>query len=729
MEKLFRTAAATFAILLAVAAAAAPRKDLTLADVLKPGAFGGNQPRQVKWMPDGRAFCYFDPGPPGEAGDLMACDAVTLNRRVLLGQSTFRDAYGKLSGLKGEPLAKAAFRSYAFSPGGRFLVLEMTDGVYLWDLETASLSRILTQADHAETVTVSPDEKMVAFTSKGSLFALDRASGAKTLLAGGSAPLVTCGEADWLYGEELDLDRAFWWSPDGSKVAYLRFDETGVYRDPLVDESENHPEVRLQFYPRPGDALPKVSLHWVAATGGDSHPVPGGDSGEGYLPLVAWLPDSGGLLFSLYNRAQDQLELYRADLAGRAPSLVLDERQPAWVNVPDGPVFLKDGRFLWLSERDGFARPYLCSFDGKRPLPLTRGPWVVDSILGVDETKGFVYLSGNRENPLGCQVLRADLKGKRVDLVSSAAGWHAATLSPGAAWYLDSASGVLSPETLSLVSTQSGKARVVMANPAAELAEYGFVTPEFLRIAAADGTTLHAMLIKPRDFDPGKSYPAIVEVYGGPHAQVVQDRWSGRWMPLYQLWAQRGFAVFAADNRGSARRGKAFEDALCKRLGKTELEDQLAALGALKALPFVDGGRVGLWGWSYGGFMTLYALTHTDAFACGFAVAPVSDWLDYDACYTERYLKLPKDNPEGYRDSSPVNDAENLKGRLFFAHGLLDDNVHFANSARMADALLKAGKSFDTAYYPRMTHSIHEKPARLDLFTRMAEFFKDTLKP
>ena len=198
-------------------------------------------------------------------------------------------------------------------------------------------------------------------------------------------------------------------------------------------------------------------------------------------------------------------------------------------------------------------------------------------------------------------------------------------------------------------------------------------------------------------------------------------------MPLYQLWAQNGFVVFTADNRGSARRGKAFEDTLFKRLGKTELEDQLAALGALKAMPFVDGSRVGLWGWSYGGFMTLYALTHTDAYACGFAVAPVSDWLDYDACYTERYLKLPKDNPGGYRDSSPVNAAANLKGRLFFAHGLMDDNVHFANSAMMADALLKAGKPFDTAYYPRMNHSIHEKPARLDLFARMLDFFQSNL--
>lgn len=729
MKGFARTLAMGLAVLGALAATASPRKDLSLAEALKSGAFGGSQLRQVKWMPGGKAFCYFDPAPPGEAGDLMACDAATLKRRVILAQTAFREAYGKIAGVKEDILAKAVFRSYAFSPQGRFLVLQLPDGVYLWEVQTSSPRRITTEADQAETITFSPDEAKVAFTSKGSLFALDLGSGVKTLLAEGAAPLVTCGEVDWLYGEELDLDRGFWWSPDGSKVAYLRFDETGVYQDPLVDESGNHPQVRSQFYPRPGDALPKVSLRWVAATGGESHPVTGGDSGEGYLPRVVWLPDSGALIYALYDRAQDRLALHRAALSGGSPTLVLEERSATWVNVPDGPMLLKDGRFLWLSERDGFARPYLYSPDGKPPLPLTRGAWAVDSILGVDENRGFVYLSGNRENPLGCQVLRADLKGREVDLVSPAEGWHAATLSPGAAWYLDGASSVLSPEILSLVSTKDGKARVVSANPAPELDEYGFVKPEFLRLAAADGTILHAMLIKPRDFVPGKKYPAIVEVYGGPHAQVVQDRWSGRWMPLYQLWAQSGFVVFSADNRGSSRRGKAFEDTLYRRLGKIELEDQLSALGALKGMPFVDGARVGLWGWSYGGTMTLYALTHTDAYACGFAVAPVSDWLDYDACYTERYLKLPKDNPEGYKDSSPVNFAANLKGNLFFAHGLMDDNVHFANSAMMVDALLKAGKPFGTAYYPRMDHSIHEKPARSDLFARMLEFFKENLKP
>ena len=727
MKGFARPLAATLILLFALSSAAA-RKDLTLADTLKPGAFGGALPRQVKWMPDGKAFCLFEAS-AGEASDLMAVDPDTLRRRVVLSQASFREAYGKLTGLKGEALTKVAFRSYAFSPKGRFLQMDLPDGNFLWDLKASALRRLSAAETGAEGLTFSPDESKVAFTVKGSLLVLDLATGNETLLAEGRAPAVTYGEVDWLYGEELDLHRGFWWSPDGSKVAFLRFDETGVYQDPMVDESGDHPVVQPQFYPRPGDALPKVSLFWIGVSGGQSHAVAGADSGEGYLPLAGWLPDSKGIAYALYNRAQDRLLLQCAGLDGGPPKILLEERWPTWINLPEGPRFLKDGRFLWMSERDGFAHLYLCATDGRPPLQLTEGPWVVDSLLTVDEVNGQVYFLANRENPLGCQVFRVDLSGKKLERLSPPTGWHTADVSPDARWTLDDHSTVSEPNTLSLVDTRSGKTRFVAESRPADLGEYGFVAPQFMEAKSADGQTLHAMVIKPRDFDPAKRYPAIVEVYGGPHAQVVQDRWSPRWMPLYQLWAQSGFIVFIADNRGSARRGKGFEDPLYKRLGKIELEDQLAALDALKRLPFVDGARIGLWGWSYGGYMTLYALTHTDAFACGFAVAPVSDWLNYDACYTERYLKFPTDDADGYQESSPVHAAGGLKGNLFFAHGLMDDNVHFANSAMMVDALLKAGKPFGTAYYPRMTHSIHEKPARADLFARMLAFFKANLKP
>jgi dipeptidyl-peptidase-4 len=262
------------------------------------------------------------------------------------------------------------------------------------------------------------------------------------------------------------------------------------------------------------------------------------------------------------------------------------------------------------------------------------------------------------------------------------------------------------------------------------LEEYGFVRPEFLTLKGPDGTTLHAKVSKPRDFDPSKKYPAVVEVYGGPHMQVVQDRWISRFEVIEQLWRQNGFVCFSVDNRGSDRRGKAFEESLLKRTGKFELEDQLAGLAALRALPYVDGDRVALWGWSYGGYMTCYALTHapSTAYRCGVAVAPVTDWLNYDSCYTERYLKLPKDNPDGYKDSSPVFSAAALKASLFLAHGLVDDNVHFGNSAQMVDALFKAKVPFEYAYYPKMDHGIRGPDARLDLFTRILAFFEKNLK-
>ena len=717
------------ALLVSAASAASPRKDLTVAEALRPGAFGGGQPREVTWAPGSKAFYYLEPGAKGKAGNLMACDAATLAKTPVLTQTAFRDAFAHLANLKGEEAAQAAFRSFRISPKGSYLLLETSGGPCLWNLATRTLKRLATEEEGADTVTFSPDETRVAFTAKGNLYDEHLADGVRTTLAEGKAPFITCGAVDWLYGEELDMDRALWWSPDGTKVAFLRFDETGVYQDPMVDESVNHPEVKPQFYPRPGDVLPRVSLHWVRAEGGPVHEVPGAMSDGGYLPRALWLPSGTGLVYALYNRAQDRLVLYQAGLEAGGGHKVWEESWPTWVNVPPAPLFLKDDRFLWLSERDGTSHIYLCSLDGKPPLQLTRGPWAVDAILGVDEAKGRLVFSCDRDGATGCQIYRTDLKGGKEIRLSDGRGWHAATCSPDARWYLDSASSAAVPDVLSLVSLKDGKARVVAPNPAPELEEYGFVRPEFMTVTTPDGTALNAWVIKPRDFDPAKKYPVIAEVYGGPHAQIVQDRWNGRWIPIGQLFAQNGFVCFAVDNRGSARRGKAFEDVLFKRLGKAELADQLAGLEALKKLPYVDGSRIGLWGWSYGGFMTTYALTHAGAYACGFAVAPVTDWLNYDACYTERYLKLPKDNPEGYKDSSPVNAAGGLHAPYYLAQGLMDNNVHFENSARMADAFYKAEKPFLMAYYPRMDHGIAGKEARRDLFTRMLEFFTANLKP
>jgi dipeptidyl-peptidase-4 len=570
----------------------------------------------------------------------------------------------------------------------------------------------------------------VAYADSRGLWVVDLAGGPPRLLAEAPSDEILLGRPDWLYREELDFESGLLWSPDGKRIAYWVFDETGVPAFPMVDAREVHPEVEPQFYPRPGDPNPRVRLRVADAVSGASVGVAGADSGDGYLPRAAWTPDGSSLAFVLLDRRQKRLRLLLSDLSGGPPRTVLEETSSSWINFVGPPRFLRDGRrFLWTSERDGFAHLYLVGLAGGPPAPLTRGGWVVDDLLAVDEKRGHLFFSGNREDPTGCQIYRTDLGGGPPVLLTDGKGWHEAEVSPDGAWFLEvhSRRGV-APRT-ELVRTRDGRARTLYENAAPELAEYGFVTPEPVTLKTADGTVLYGRLSRPRDFDPSKRYPAVVDVYGGPHAQMVQDRWVGRWEMIGHLFAQAGFVVFSLDNRGSWRRGAAFEGALTGRLGKIELEDQMAGVAYLKALPFVDPDRLGIWGWSYGGFMTLYALAHAPAgtFRAGAAVAPVSDWATYDTCYTERYLGLPAENPEGYRASSTESAAAAVSGRLLMMHGLSDDNVHFQNSVRMAEALLKAGRPFDTAFYPGQDHGIRERTHRRDLFARMLAFFEEAL--
>jgi len=714
-------------LLLFVLPAAAQRPTLTPAEaVALAGRRDRTVPLQMEWSADGRRLLALEAGEEGKAGDLVALDPATLKRTVLLSAAALPAA----AGASAKPGPAPTVRGFTVLADGR-LLLRTPSGLFLYEPGTTTLLRFLPGEEGAENPALAPDTSAVAFTKDGSLCLRPLPAGPTRLLAQGSAPDLLCGEPDWLYGEELDLSTAFWWSPDSRRIAFLVFDERAVPGYPLPELTEVHPEAALQKYPRPGDANPTVRLEVVEVATGTRSAVPGGESGEGYLPWAAWAPGGKALLFSRLNRAQDRLEVLRWEVGSPAPALLFAETARAWVNVLGPPRFLSDGRLLWTSERDGFAHLYISDAAGSRFTALTEGPWVVDDILAVDEKAGAVFFSGNRDGVLGQQAYRVPLRGGPAARLSGAAGWHDDAVAAGGRWLLDRRSRGDQPVETALLDLSGRRPeRVLNRASRAEYDRYGFFAPEFVEIPAADGTVLHGQLTRPRDFDPAKRYPVIVEVYGGPGMQVVQDRWSGRWEPIYQMFLQRGFVLFSLDNRGSARRGREFESATLKRLGERELADQLVGLAWLKSQPFVDGNRVGIWGWSYGGTLTCYALANAPAgsYAAGAAVAPVTDWLNYDTCYTERYMKLPAENEAGYAAAAPVRAAARFTAPLLLLHGLADDNVHFGNSAQMADALLKAGKPFESQYYPRMTHSIHERPARSDLFARMLAFFEEHLR-
>ena len=702
-------------------------KPLTLEEALRSSLWAGADLRHPAWSPDGERVYFIRPAGSPTAGDLCFLDVSSAGITDLKSVPAFSAALGEI--LSPGEAKTVRFRSFLLSPGGRFLFLRTDKGASLvWEI--GSEKAVALPLEDAGAPAWSPDETRLAYTSAHGLWVVERSGGKPRSLRAPDGPAVLCGEPDWLYGEELDLKTAFWWSPDGRSIAYLRFDEAAVPSFPILDESSVEPSMELQRYPKPGDKNPDVSLRIVDAVTGADRGLAGAESGDGYLAAAAWTPDGSGLLTAWLNRDQDRLVLRRVDAATGESRTVYEETSPSWVNLWGDPVFVEGGkRFLWISERDGFAHVLSVPVSGGPPVQLTRGPWVVDEIAGVDEKRGRLYVSGNRDNPLGSQLYAADLRGRRSAVrLTPVAGWASATTSPDGRRALVISSAVTAPDAASLMDLGTGRSRPLpVAGP--DLASRGFVKPEFVEIGGPGGQVLYGKLTRPADFDPARRYPVIMEIYGGPHAQLVQDKWAPRWEPWNQFLAQRGFVTFTLDNRGSARRGKAFEEVLLKRLGRAELEDQLAGVAYLKTLSFVDPERIGVWGWSYGGFMTCYALTHTGAFRCGVAVAPVTDWRNYDSCYTERYLKLPADNPKGYDESAPVKAAGNLSGRLMIAHGLVDDNVHFANSVQMTDALIEAGEDFQTAYYPRMDHGIRGPEARRDLFTRMAGFFEQTLAP
>ncbi len=429
----------------------------------------------------------------------------------------------------------------------------------------------------------------------------------------------------------------------------------------------------------------------------------------------------------MQNRTQTWLDLITVDpLSGRSRR-VLRETTPAWVDVLGSPVELADGGFLWLSEKSGFAHIYRYPASGKDPKPITEGRWDVESVFGVDEETGYVYFSSTERTPIAADVWRAKLDGSGRELLTKREGSHSAQFSPSSRWFVDRWSDAVTPTEVRVHAADGTELRQFTLEPRPALDRYRLSTPEFLRVKARDGCELDAMLIKPLDFDPSKKYPVFQPLYGGPEAAQVRNGWRGQATLFYQLLAAKGYVVWLCDNRTASSNGAESSWPLAGRFGASELRDIEDGVAWLEAQPWVDGSRVAISGWSYGGFMVSYALTHSDKFAAGIAGGSVTDWRDYDSIYTERYLGLPQNNPEGYRDSSPRFSAASLSGRLLLIHGTMDDNVHMQNTLQFARELQLADKPFEMMLYPKTRHGVREAPLRRHMQRLMIDFLDRTI--
>lgn len=712
---------------------AAHAGELTVERIYGQPSLSGRPTRGVAWRPDGKKISFLDSNGQGRDlnTELWELDAATGERSLLVSGEKMREILSTPSGKESQATGagRHAPSQYQWAPGGDALLFAVPRSLTWFEL-TSQTGRVLASGeDEISDVKISPNGRYVSFVRGHNLWLVGTADGKERAFTTGGTEEIRKGELDWLYPEELDLLTAYWWAPDSSAIAYLEMNESKVTQFPLVNFESYTGEAEQQRYPVAGGANPLVRVLVGGVNGGEARVMDIGQQTDIYIPRVNWLPDSRRVAIQRLNREQNQLALLVADASSGKSSLLLAEKDPAWINVKDDLYFLNDRkRFLWSSERSGYRHIYLYGMDGKELLQLTKGDWEISHIAAVDEATGAVYFMAKEKSPTESHLYRVSLDGKGFAQITKEEGTHSVQVSPDARFYLDSYSNTSTPARQDLYRVDGIRTATLNENKVADLAPYHLPPVEFSTLAAKDGVVLHCFLIKPPNFDPGKKYPVIVYTYGGPGAQVVTNAWMGPVLLWQQMMAQKGYVIFALDNRGSAGRGHEFETAIRYRLGIDALADQRDGVAWLKKQPWVDGNRIGIEGWSFGGFMTASAMLQApDDFKVGFAGGPVTDWHFYDSIYTERYMGLPKDHEKDYQNCSPVNYVAGLKGKLLIAHGTGDDNVHFSNTLKLIDDLIRQGQYVEVIAAPGRGHGVSDPPARKILWSRVTQFFLDNL--
>ncbi len=704
----------------------------TLETLFGEGALALESPSGMMWVPGGDEILYR--ATEGDDEILWLEDVAVGARRRVVSWSEMTEALKEQRpNFRRRSLGDVNAASYSrlkpsVSPDGLTLVGSSAGDLFRLDLDTGAARFLTGDAESEFYPTFNSDGSRLAFVRLGDLYWMDVATGVVHRVTDRqNRDTITHGVAAWVYEEELGLERSFWWSPDGTKLAFLQFDSAGVDIVPIADISMPVPGLERQRYPKAGRPNPVARLGVVGIGGGDPVWIDVGDKDQ-YLPRAGWTP-AGEVWFQRLNRDQTIVELLVADPGTGSSRVLMVDRDDAWVNIGDDLHFLSDGRFLWTSERDGWNHIYLYAADGTLEKQLTNGQWQVGGVAGLDESQSTVFFSANLEDLRQWHLYALDIQaGKRRRLGRDVGGNHRLRLAPAGRHLIDTWSSLDTPPRADLVETADGTVVRELWRSGAELKDWDLLPVEAGVITIEDGIELHTQLIRPRDFDPAKKYPVLLYVYGGPHSQLTADRWGGSIHHTYRVFAERGIAVFLVDNRGTWGRGHAFETAVHRRLGQLEVADQLAAARWLKEQPWVDGDRLAVYGGSYGGYLTLMLMLKApEMFRAGIAYAPVTDWRLYDSAYTERYMDTPEDNPEGYDEGAPLAFADQLEGSLLIVHGSRDNNVHLQNTLQMVAALAGADKDFDLMIYPRTRHGVRRGQFAMHFHRLKVDFLKRTL--
>ena len=636
--------------------------------------------------------------------------------------------------------ALAGILEYEFSADSRHLLVPLGGDLYVYDLQAKpeNAVRRITHSESYETdAHFSPRGRYVSFIRDQNLFVYDLQQGAERAITRDGGGLISYGMAEFIAQEEMDRDTGYWWAPDDAHIAYAKVNEAPVAEVERFEIYADNVKLVKQRYPAAGAPNAIVQLYVTSLDSARPVQIDLGTNTDIYLARVNWLPDGSALTVQRQSRDQQTLTLLKANITSGATSELLTERSETWVPLHDEITFLRTApQFVWASSRTGYKHLYLYGLDGKLIHQLTRGEWSVlgdgsgRAVQGVDERKGLIYFVANEKTPIERHLYSASLRApqEQPTRITKADGWHSIAMAKTAQVFLDTFSTPEHPPSVTLRSAEGATLAELLPNDVTKkdhpYAPYlaAHLPVEFGTLQAEDGQTLHYQIIKPRDLQPGKKYPVLVDVYGGPGAQRVRRAWGGFFS---QYMAQKGYIVFNLDNRGSGFRGVKFEAALFKKMGTLEVKDQVRGVEFLKTLPYVDPKRIGVFGWSYGGYMTLMCMMQApDVFAAGVAGAPVTDWRLYDTHYTERYMSTPQLNAEGYKNGDVVTYASGLRGDLLIAHGMADDNVLFTHSTALFKKLQDLGMPFDVMPYPGGKHGLtRQAVSGLHFYRTMERFF------
>ncbi len=704
-----------------------------LYDPVKRVNFNGNLSFGLTWVDDQHYLQRkFDPktGP-----QLLRVEALTGQSEPFYDAAKMEAAFAKLPGLSANDAKQIARGQLEMNAGRSGAMINFANDLFYYQFGSDTAVRLTNTADEEVGAEFSPDGRMVSYVRNYNIQVVDIATQKeRSLTLDGNGKLFN-GRLDWVYQEEVygrGSFKGYWWSPDSTKIVYLQLDESQAKDFTIVDHIPNQQNLEVYSYPKAGMPNPIARLAVINVAGGAAkwvdtfkyQPV------EPLIVRVGWKPDSSKVWYCITNREQTWLDMNFADPASGKSENAFRDNEGKWIESDNlsEPHWLKDGSFLWMSERSGWRHIYHYSSDCKQIHAVTSGRWEAQRLHGVDEANGYVYFSGTERSHIGSDAYRIKLDGSGLQRLTEAAGSHTASFNPSFTHFIDSWSDAWTPTQVKLYNNDGKLARVIDENKIEVLRQYKLSKPELVQVKTRDGFVMEAIMIKPPDFDPAKKYPVFEHTYSGPHAPQVRNSWqSGMGNMWHQLLAQKGYIIWICDNRSASGKGAESAWPIFHNLGELELRDLEDGVAYLKTLPYIDGSRIGLNGWSYGGYMTSYALTHSTSWKVGIVGAPVTDWNLYDTIYTERYMGTPQNNSEGYEKSSVSKAAKNLSGRMLLIHGTIDDNVHIQNSVQFIYELEKADKPFDFMMYPKSRHGFSDPRLIKHMREKMLKFILENL--